>query len=187
MFSHLLYFGDFSFLPILKLCRYTALGCYRSNNSVSYGWDPRPSSSVTLCITSSILSNKSFMASSIFALHNLIHIETLVEAWRLCWRLCPPPKRDLNSPSHIWESSQIKTASENVSSVLWQSSHSTEWILSRRHLSVAALPTTSSYLGRPDCPDCDRCRSRVEIWSNCKTTLSLFIQGDIFTAPQAPI
>ena len=84
-------------------------------------------------------------------------------------------------------SSQIKTASENVASVLWQSSHSTEWILSRRHLSVAALPPTSSYLGRPDCPDCDRCRSRVEIWSNCKTTLSLFIQGDIFTAPQAPI
>ena len=80
-----------------------------------------------------------------------------------------------------------QNTSENVASVLWQSSHSTEWILSRRHLSVAALPTTSSYLGRPDCPDCDRCRSRVEIWSNCKTTLSLFIQGDIFTAPQAPI
>ena len=123
------------------------------------------------------------MASPIFALH----IEAHVEAWRLCWRLCPPPKRDLNSPSHIWESSQIKTASENVPSVLWQSSHSTEWILSRRHLSVAALPPTSSYLGRPDCPDCDRCRSRVEIWSNCKTTLSLIIPGDIFTAPQAPI
>ena len=96
------------------------------------------------------------------------------------------PKRDLNSPSHIWQSSQIKRASENVPSVLWQSSHSTEWILSRRHLSVAALPPTSSYLGRPDCPDCDRCRSRVEIWSNCKTTLSLFIQGDIFTAPRPP-